>query len=284
MGDANLIPVRLRRPCAEPARLLRPEWPAASDKNLKFNGSLGWRCIRARILPRSDASAITAPSRGMRKPRAAVSGLGRARRSVRQSERRAWDNEWRGGGVSSSASLTAGVAGRYATALFELARESKSIDRLEKDVDALAATLKESADLRDLISSPVYTRADQAAALKTIASRLAFGAELTNTLGVMAANRRLFVLPRTIEAVKGLIAEARGEVSAEVTSARPLTDAQREELARALREKVGRTVKLEERVDEGLIGGLVVRVGSLMIDTSIRSKLARLHNAMKEVG
>ncbi len=186
--------------------------------------------------------------------------------------------------MASSASLTAGVAGRYATALFELARESKSIDRLEKDIDALGAALKESADLRDLISSPVYSRADQAAALKTVASRMDLGPELSNTLGVMAANRRLFVVPRMLEAVKGLIAESRGEVSAEVVSARPLTDAQRDELARTLREKVGREVKLDERVDEGLIGGLVVRVGSLMIDTSIRSKLARLHNAMKEVG
>jgi F-type H+-transporting ATPase subunit delta len=186
--------------------------------------------------------------------------------------------------VSSSASLTAGVAGRYATALFELAREAKAMDRVEKDLDALAAALKESEDLRDLIASPVYTRADQAAALKTISVRMGLGPELSNTLGVMAANRRLFVLPRMIEAVKGLIAQARGEVSAEVTSARPLTDAQREELARTLREKVGRKVKLEERVDAGLIGGLVVRVGSRMIDTSIRSKLAKLHNAMKEVG
>jgi F-type H+-transporting ATPase subunit delta len=186
--------------------------------------------------------------------------------------------------VSSSASLTAGVAGRYATALFELAREAKALDRVEKDLDALSAALKESEDLRDLISSPVYTRADQAAALRTISARMGLGQEVSNTLGVMAANRRLFVLPRMIEAVKGLIAEARGEVSAEVTSARPLTDAQRKELAHTLREKVGRDVKLQERVDEGLIGGLVVRVGSRMIDTSIRSKLAKLQNAMKEVG
>lgn len=186
--------------------------------------------------------------------------------------------------MSSSASLTAGVAGRYATALFELAREGKAIDRLEKDIDALGAALKESEDLRDLISSPIYTRADQAAALKTISAKMGLGPEVSNTLGVMAANRRLFVLPRMLEAVRGLIAEARGEIAAEVVSARPLTDAQREELSRTLRAKAGRDVTLEERVDEDLIGGLVVRLGSLMIDTSIRSKLTRLHNAMKEVG
>jgi F-type H+-transporting ATPase subunit delta len=186
--------------------------------------------------------------------------------------------------VASATSLTAGVAGRYATALYELAREGKSLDKVEKDLLALEAALAESADLRDLIASPVYPRAEQAAALRTIATRMGLGPEVANTLGVMAQNRRLFVLPRMIEAVKGLIAQARGEVTAEVTSARALTEAQRSELARTLEENVGQKVKIEENVDERLIGGLVVKVGSRMIDTSIRSKLDRLQNAMKEVG
>lgn len=185
--------------------------------------------------------------------------------------------------MSSAASLTAGVAGRYATALYDLAREMNSVERVEADLLALEAALRESADLRDLISSPVYPRDEQGAALKVLAERMGLGVEVTNTLGVMAEHRRLFVLPRMIEAVKGLLAEARGEVTAVVTSARPLTDEQRDGLARTLHDKVGRTVKLEEKVDERLIGGLVVRVGSRMIDTSIRSKLAKLQNAMKEV-
>jgi F-type H+-transporting ATPase subunit delta len=186
--------------------------------------------------------------------------------------------------LASAASLTAGVAGRYATALYELAREGRTLDKVEADLVALEGALRESSDLRDLISSPVYTRGDQAAALRTIAGRMGLGPEVTSTLGVMAQNRRLFVLPRMIEAVKGLIARERGEVTAEVTSARPLSEEQRAELARTLQEKVGQTVKIEETVDERLIGGLVVRVGSRMIDTSIRSKLNRLQNAMKEVG
>lgn len=192
-------------------------------------------------------------------------------------------NDKRGVSVSSAASLTAGVAGRYATALYDLARETNSVERVEADLLALEAVLGESADLRDAIFSPVYPRTEQAAALKTLSERMEFGPEVTNTLGVMAMHRRLFVLPRMIEAMKGLLAEERGEVAAEVTSARPLTKKQREELARSLHEKVGRTVKLEEKVDERLIGGLVVKVGSRMIDTSIRSKLAKLQNAMKEV-
>jgi F-type H+-transporting ATPase subunit delta len=190
----------------------------------------------------------------------------------------------RGGDVSGTASLTAGVAGRYATALFELAQSSKSVDRVEADLLALERALAESADLRDLISSAVYSRADQGRAMAAVASHMGLGTEVTNTLGVMAMNRRLFVLAGMIAAVKGLIAEARGEVTAEVSAARPLSDEQRDELLAILRDKTGRTVKLEVRVDESLIGGLVVKVGSRMIDTSIRTQLASLQNVMKEVG
>jgi F-type H+-transporting ATPase subunit delta len=186
--------------------------------------------------------------------------------------------------VSGTGSLTAGVAGRYATALFELARSENAVDRVEADLDALSAALDESPELRDLVSSAVYSRADQGKAMAALADRMGLGREVTNTLGVMAANRRLFVLRGVIAAVKGLIAEARGEVTAEVTAARPLTDAQRDELLGILRDKTGRAVKLDVSVDESLIGGLVVRVGSRMIDTSIRTKLASLQNVMKEVG
>jgi F-type H+-transporting ATPase subunit delta len=186
--------------------------------------------------------------------------------------------------VPIASSLTAGVAGRYATALYELAREVKALEKVEKDLLDLERALKDSADLRDLIASPVYGRAEQGAALRAVAEKMGLGPEVTNTLSVMAIHRRLFVLPRMIEAVKALIAEERGEVTAEVTSARPLDDGQRKALAETLREKVGRTVRIEEKVDERLIGGLVVKVGSRMIDTSIRSKLTRMQNAMKEVG
>lgn len=186
--------------------------------------------------------------------------------------------------MSSSASLTSGVAGRYATALFELAREGKDIDRVESDVLAIEAALAESSDLRDMISSPVFSREDQGRAIAAIAAQMGLGPTVTSTLGLMAQNRRLFVLPGLIAQVKALIAAERGEVTAEVTSARPLSAEQTEALKETLKASVGKDVKLDVTVDESLIGGLVVRVGSRMIDTSIRSKLAQLQNVMKEVG
>jgi F-type H+-transporting ATPase subunit delta len=189
--------------------------------------------------------------------------------------------------VSEPASISAGVAGRYATAVFELAQEGKGLKALEKDVDALDAALSASADLRDLISSPIYSREDQAGAVSAIASRMGLGQTLASTLGLMAANRRLFVLPQLLAALRALIAEAKGEVTAEVWSAQPLTSAQSSSLVAALKQTVGKDakdIKLKAAVDESLIGGLVVKVGSKMIDTSVRSKLASLQNAMKEVG
>jgi F-type H+-transporting ATPase subunit delta len=186
--------------------------------------------------------------------------------------------------VSSAVSLTSGAAGRYATALFEIAREGGNLDKVEADLAAVEAALRESADLRAMIHSPVHTREEQMRAIAAIAGRMGLGAEVANTLGLMAHNRRLFVLPAMIEQIKALIAQERGEVTAEVASARPLTDAQTAALADTLKASVGRDVTLRTTVDESLIGGLVVRVGSRMIDTSVRSKLAALQNAMKEVG
>ncbi len=186
--------------------------------------------------------------------------------------------------MSSSASLTSGVAGRYATALFEIARDGKVLDKVEADIGAVEAALAESADFRDVIASPVYSREDQGKAVLALAAKMGLGSEVANTLGLMAQNRRLFVLPGLIAQVKALIADHRGEVTAEVTSARPLSDAQVAELAGTLKKNVGKDVSLKVTVDEGLIGGLVVKVGSRMIDTSVRSRLAALQNAMKEVG
>lgn len=186
--------------------------------------------------------------------------------------------------MSSSASLTSGVAGRYATALFELAKDSSDLDKVEADILSLEAALAESADFRELIGSPVYSRDDHARAIGAIAARLDHGVVVKNTLGLMAQNRRLFVLPQLIDQMKALIADERGEVAVEVTSARPLTDEQAAALREKLKASVGKDVKLDVTVDESLIGGLVVRVGSRMIDTSIRAKLAQLQNVMKEVG
>src|SRR5690606_7246656 len=132
--------------------------------------------------------------------------------------------------------------------------------------------LDESVELGDLIRNPVYTRAEQGAALGAVAERMGVSPLVRNVVGLMAEKRRLFALPETIAQFRALLAEHRGEVTAEVTSAHPLSDAQRNALAGKLKESLGRDVKLNVSVDEDIIGGLVVRVGSRMIDSSIRSR------------
>lgn len=186
--------------------------------------------------------------------------------------------------MSEPASISAGIAGRYATAVFELAKEAKGLAALEADVAALGQALKDSADLRGLIASPVFSREEQGRAVAAIAAKMGLSLTVANTLSLMAANRRLFVLPQLLSALAAMIAEEKGEVTAEVTAAAELTKTQAEKLAASLKKSVGKTVKLNTTVDESLIGGLIVKVGSKMIDTSIRSKLASLQNAMKEVG
>lgn len=186
--------------------------------------------------------------------------------------------------MAQSASISASIAGRYAQAVFDIASEGGDIDRLSGEVDALSQALTDSADLRDLVNSPVYSRAQQEAAITAVADKMGLSATLKNTLALMAQKRRLFTLPALVEALRGLIAEAKGEVTAEVVSAVALSDAQQERLKATLAEKSGKTVHLKTRVDEGLIGGMIVKLGSKMIDTSVRSKLASLQNVMKEVG
>lgn len=186
--------------------------------------------------------------------------------------------------VSGSATFTSGISGRYATALFELAKDAGQIETVESDLNALEAALNESEDLSALIRSPIYSRAEQGRAIGAVAEKMGLSSLVANTMGLMASKRRLFALPQTIADVKGLIAEDRGEVTAEVTAAKPLTDAQREALSATLRDAVGKDVIINATVDESLIGGLVVKLGSRMIDTSIRAKLDSLQNAMKEVG
>jgi len=186
--------------------------------------------------------------------------------------------------VSEPASISSGIAERYATAIFELSKESKSLDGLESNITDLAAALDASAELRDMIASPVLSRAEQGAAMAAVGKKLDLDPALQNGLAVMADKRRLFVLPQLLQQLTALIAEDKGEVTADVTSAKALTKAQSEKLAKTLKARVGKDVKINAAVDESLIGGLVVKVGSKMIDTSIRSRLDSLQNAMKEVG
>ncbi|MBA84910.1 F0F1 ATP synthase subunit delta [Thalassobius sp. S69A] len=186
--------------------------------------------------------------------------------------------------MSEPASISSGIAARYATAIFEIAKESNALADLETNVTDLGAVLSESSDLQSMILSPMISREDQGAAVAAIADKMGLMPVLKNGLSVMAEKRRLFVLPALLSALQAQIAEEKGEVTAEVTSAKALTKTQAEKLAKTLTARVGKTVKINAAVDEDLIGGLVVKVGSKMIDTSIRSKLNSLQNAMKEVG
>ena len=186
--------------------------------------------------------------------------------------------------MSEPASISSGIAERYATAVFDLAKEGKALPALEADVAALDAALAGSAPLRAMLTSPVYSREEMGAAITALAAKMGLSATTTGTLGIMAQNRRLFALPALLSQLKRMIADEKGEVSAEVTAAAPLTKAQSDALAKTLKARFGKTVKLNVAVDDTLIGGLIVKVGSKMIDTSIRSKLAALQNSMKEVG
>ncbi|MEL6700761.1 MAG: F0F1 ATP synthase subunit delta [Pseudomonadota bacterium] len=186
--------------------------------------------------------------------------------------------------MSEPASISNGIANRYATALFDLALEEKTLPRLEKDIAALDDALAASDDLRDFFNSPVYTRDEMQAAARAVAGKAGFGEKLTNTLALMAQNRRLFAVPQFVAAVRGMIADHKGEVTAEVVTAKALTKTQSDKLAKTLKAQVGKDVNVKATVDDTLIGGMIVKVGSKMIDTSIRSKLAALQNTMKEVG
>lgn len=186
--------------------------------------------------------------------------------------------------VSEPASISSGIAARYATAIFEISKEGKSLKSLEANLSDLGSALADSADLRDLINSPVVSRTDQGAAIAALGKKMGLDEVLQNGLGLMAQKRRLFVLPQLVKQLQDMIAEDKGEMTAEVTSAKELTKAQSDKLAKTLKARMGKAVNINATVDESLIGGLVVKVGSKMIDTSIRSRLNSLQNAMKEVG
>jgi F-type H+-transporting ATPase subunit delta len=186
--------------------------------------------------------------------------------------------------VSESASISLGIAQRYALALFELSKDAKALTALETDLDLLSGALSESRDLRSMIGSPLLGREDQSRAIAAVAAKLGLSKLMSNTLALMASKRRLFVVPQLLSDLRTRIAAEKGEVTADVTSATKLTAAQASKLAEALKAKVGKDIKLNATVDESLIGGLIVKLGSVMIDTSVKARLAALQNAMKEVG
>ena len=186
--------------------------------------------------------------------------------------------------MSEPASISTGIASRYATALFDLAKEEKALKVLEADATALDDALAASPELVAMIASPIISRGEQAGAITAIAAKMGVTPLMAHTLAIMAANRRLFVLPHFITDLRARIAAEKGEMTAEVIAAKALTPAQSKKLAATLKAKVGKDVILKTTVDASLIGGLVVKLGSTMIDTSIKAKLAALQNVMKEVG
>ncbi len=183
------------------------------------------------------------------------------------------------GGIQGN--ITAGLAGRYASALFDLARESNAIDAVQKSLSDLRAGLTESADLSALIASPVVGRSDAANAIDAVAKAMKLDSLTAKFLGVLAENRRLADLPRMIDAFDTIVADHRGEVTAKVTSAHPLTAEQLKTLTANLKSRVGRDVTVAATVDPAILGGLVVQLGSQLIDGSIRTRLNSFATAMK---
>ena len=186
--------------------------------------------------------------------------------------------------MSEPASISEGIADRYATAIFEIAQENNDLDGLEASINDLGTALADSAELRDVIASPILARSEQKAVMAAVGAKMGLSTVMQNVLGLMAEKRRLFVLPQMVKALRAKIADHRGEVTAEVTSAKALTKAQTDKLAKTLADKFGKNITIQASVDESIIGGLIVKVGSKMIDTSIKAKLNSLQNAMKEVG
>lgn len=180
-----------------------------------------------------------------------------------------------------SSRIQASLGGRYATALFDLARNAKAIDAVEASLTTVRGALDHSADFKTLTTSPLIARGAAVKAVLATADSLGVDATTRSFLGVLAENRRLGDLPAIIRAFRQLAANHRGETNAEVVSAHPLTDDQVDALKQQLRTRVGREVSVDLSVDPTLLGGLVVRIGSQMIDSSIRTRLNALASAMR---
>ena len=180
-----------------------------------------------------------------------------------------------------SSGIQASLAGRYATALFELARDDRAIETVEASLSKVRQALGESDEFKRLTTSPLVSRGAAMRAIEATGGVLELDDRTSKFLGVLAENRRLSQLPQAIRAFRQLAAAHRGETNAEVTSAHPLSDDQVTELKQQLRQRLGRDVAIDLSVDPDLLGGLIVRIGSQMIDSSIRTRLNSLAHAMK---
>jgi F-type H+-transporting ATPase subunit delta len=177
-----------------------------------------------------------------------------------------------------------GVSGRYATALFELARDEKSIDAVKADLDRFGAMLADSDDLTRLVRSPVFSPDSQSKALAAVLDQAGISGISANFLRVLTVNRRLFAVADVIRAFNALVAKFRGEATADVTVAEALSEKNLDTLKVALKSVTGKDVALNVKVDPSIIGGLVLKLGSRMIDSSLRTKLNSIKHAMKEAG
>jgi len=208
-------------------------------------------------------------------------GLGRSR-GRRQPRGKVRKNRARAITVAGESGIVSGMAGRYATALFELALESKAVDQVQSDLKAFDAMVGSSPDLTRLVRSPVFSAEDQAKALAAILDKAGIKGIAANFLRVVAANRRLFAVREIIRGFNALVARHKGEVTAEVTVAEQLNDARMNDIREALKQVTGKDVQVDVTVDPSIIGGLKVKLGSRMVDASLRTKLNSIKFAMKE--
>lgn len=183
--------------------------------------------------------------------------------------------------VANDETMTASVAGRYASALFDLAQEQNSIAAVEADLVKFDTMLSASDDLKAFVRSPILSADDQVRALGAVLAAAGITGVTTNFLQLVARNRRLFVVGDMVKTFRTLAARSRGEVAAEVTSAIPLSDAQSEALRAELKAMAGKNVVVAAKVDPSILGGLVVKMGSRMIDSSLKTKLSSLGSALK---
>jgi F-type H+-transporting ATPase subunit delta len=186
--------------------------------------------------------------------------------------------------VAAEDQSVSGVSGRYATALFDLARDEKSIDAVKADLDKFEALLAESPELLRLVRSPVFSSDAQLKALSAVLDQAGIGSTAVKFLKVLTANRRLFAVADVIRAFRALVAKFKGEATADVTVAEQLSDKNLDNLKAALKSVTGKDVILNVKVDPSIIGGLVVKLGSRMVDSSLRTKLNSIKHAMKEAG
>jgi F-type H+-transporting ATPase subunit delta len=176
------------------------------------------------------------------------------------------------------------MAGRYATALFELALENNAVDAVKADLARFNGLIAQNPDLERLVRSPVFSADEQTRALSAVLDKAGIGGLTAQFLKVVASNRRLFAVRDMIRAYSALVARHHGEVTAQVTVAEPLSEAHRAAIRDALKSVTGKDVELDVKLDPAIIGGLVVKLGSRMVDSSLRTKLNSIKHAMKEVG